>query len=79
MVSACRSGSGWLSTQGLRNLALDSLDSLRGLGVVRADFIDRLIREYLPQHPGYYGELVWILMMLSQWLQSKPHRRSILS
>jgi asparagine synthase (glutamine-hydrolysing) len=22
----------------------------------------------LPEHPGYYGEMVWILMMLEQWL-----------
>ena len=22
----------------------------------------------LPAHPGYYGEMVWILMMLEQWL-----------
>lgn len=64
---------------GLRNLALDSLDYLRGARVVRAKFLDKLLKEYLPQHPGYYGELVWILMMLSQWLQSKPYRRSISS
>ena len=23
----------------------------------------------LAEHPGYYGEMVWILMMLEQWLQ----------
>lgn len=51
----------------LRQLAMDSLDSLRNRGIVRTDFLDRLIKEYLPQHPGYYGELVWILMMLAQW------------
>jgi len=60
---------------GLRSLALDSLDSLRGRGIVRADFIDRLVKEYLPQHPGYYGELVWILMMLEQWLGRSAHLR----
>ncbi|MCK7493620.1 MAG: asparagine synthase C-terminal domain-containing protein [Comamonadaceae bacterium] len=26
----------------------------------------------LPAHPGYYGEMVWILMMLEQWLQGRP-------
>jgi len=52
----------------LRNLALDSLNSLRDKSIIRPDFIDRLTKEYLPQHPGYYGELVWILMMLAQWL-----------
>jgi asparagine synthase (glutamine-hydrolysing) len=59
----------------LRELALDSIDSLRGKGIVRADFLDRLIKEHLPQHPGYYGELVWILMMLAQWLK-RPARHS---
>ena len=59
---------------GLRELALDSMNSLRSRGVVRGDFIDRLIKDYLPQHPGYYGELVWILMMLAQWLGQSPGR-----
>jgi len=63
---------------GLRGLALDSLDSLRGRGIVRSDFIDRLTREYLPQHPGYYGEMVWILMMLAQWMvAAKSHPLSL--
>lgn len=52
---------------GLRQLALDSLDLLRSRGIIRADFLDRLIKELLPQHPGYYGEMVWILMMMGQW------------
>ncbi|MDR1996235.1 asparagine synthase C-terminal domain-containing protein [Azonexus sp.] len=56
----------------LRRLAVDSLDTLRECRIVRADFLDRLLKEYLPQYPGYYGELVWILMILSQWLQARP-------
>jgi len=56
----------------LRKLAVESLDHLRGCRVIRADFLDRLLKDYLPQHPGYYGELVWILMILSQWLQARP-------
>lgn len=56
---------------GLRKLAVDSLDYLRSERIVRTDFLDRLLKEHLPQHPGYYGELVWILMMMSQWLQAR--------
>lgn len=52
---------------GLRSLAHDSLHALARRGVVRASFVNRLIRELLPTHPGYYGEMVWILMMLEQW------------
>jgi asparagine synthase (glutamine-hydrolysing) len=56
---------------GLKKLAVDSLYSLRQRGIVRADFIETLVKERLPEHPGYYGEMVWILMMLEQWLQAK--------
>ncbi len=54
---------------GLKQLAVDSLRSFAGRGVVRPEFIDTLLRTHLPAHPGYYGEMVWIIMMLEQWLQ----------
>jgi asparagine synthase (glutamine-hydrolysing) len=65
----------WLTKhRHLRELAFDSLQSLRQRGIVRGDFIQRLTDEYLPQHPGYYGELVWILMTLELWLSgARPH------
>ena len=53
---------------GLRALATDSLRSLGTRGFVRESFIDQLLRQLLPSHPGYYGEMVWILTMLEQWL-----------
>ncbi len=56
---------------GLKKLAVESLESLSQRGIVRADFIETLVKERLPEHPGYYGEMVWILMMLEQWLQAK--------
>ena len=56
---------------GLKRLAEDSLHSLGRRGIVRADFIDTLLTKLLPEHPGYYGEMVWILTMLEQWLQAK--------
>jgi asparagine synthase (glutamine-hydrolysing) len=55
----------------LKKLAVDSLYSLSQRGIVRADFIETLVKQRLPEHPGYYGEMVWILMMLEQWLQAK--------
>ncbi|HEX2010714.1 MAG TPA: asparagine synthase C-terminal domain-containing protein, partial [Roseateles sp.] len=61
----------WLTrTPALMELARASLDSLRGRGLVRADFLQALLQQHLPAHPGYYGEMVWILMMLEQWLQA---------
>lgn len=53
----------------LRALASDSLGSLSTRGIVRPEFIRTLLDHRLAEHPGYYGEMVWILMMLEQWLQ----------
>ncbi len=55
----------------LRELATDSLRSLGGRGIVQRRFIDDLLQTHLPAHPGYYGEMVWILMMLEQWLRAR--------
>jgi len=62
----------WLTRHdGLRQLAEDSLGSLGTRGIVRPDFVRRLLPELVPQHPGYYGEMVWILTMLEQWLRMR--------
>ena len=53
----------------LKALAVDSLRSLGSRGLIRSEFIRELIEQRLPEHPGYYGEMVWILMMLEQWLR----------
>jgi asparagine synthase (glutamine-hydrolysing) len=54
---------------GLREFATDSLQSLATRGIVRREFVQSLLGEHLPAHPGYHGEMVWILMMLEQWLR----------
>lgn len=55
----------------LRQIAQDSLRTLGERGIVRPEFIEELLTLRLPEHPGYYGEQVWILMMLEQWLRAK--------
>lgn len=55
----------------LHRLAHDSVQSLVSRGIVNAPFARSLFTEWLPQVPGYYGEMVWILMMLEQWLRAK--------
>lgn len=62
----------WANTHpALKKLATDSLHSLAGRGVVRPHFIQTLLSQRLPEQPGYYGEMVWILMTLEQWLAAK--------
>jgi len=53
----------------LKALARDSVRGLGERGIVRREFTDRLVDDLLPQHPSYYGEMVWILMMLEQWFR----------
>ncbi|WIT11337.1 asparagine synthase C-terminal domain-containing protein [Paucibacter sediminis] len=53
----------------LQKLARRSLEALVQRGLVRGDYVHTLLDEQLPAYPGYYGEMVWILMMLEQWLE----------
>jgi asparagine synthase (glutamine-hydrolysing) len=55
----------------LNALAKDALGSLAERGIVRPDFIGQLLQHHLAAHPGYYGEMVWILTMLELWLRSQ--------
>ncbi|MDD3355252.1 asparagine synthase-related protein [Zoogloea sp.] len=54
----------------LGKLATDSLESFGSRGVIPPAFLKELHTKWLPEHPGYYGEMVWIVMMLEQWLQA---------
>jgi len=53
----------------LKKIANDSLNDLRKRNIIRTEFIDELQGELVAAHPGYYGTLIWILMMLEQWFQ----------
>lgn len=61
----------WLTRDAaLKALATDTLHRLSARNIVRPGFVDGLLSRLLPAHPGYYGEMVWILMMMEQWLES---------
>jgi asparagine synthase (glutamine-hydrolysing) len=53
----------------LRSLAEESVRGLIDRKILRQDFVDALFGRYLHDHPGYYGEMIWISMMLEQWLR----------
>lgn len=53
----------------LKALASDSVRGFATRGVMRPEFAKTLLEDYLPAHPAYYGEMVWIVMMLEQWLR----------
>ncbi len=55
--------------EALNRLAAESLRSVAARGIVRPEFVESLLTRRLKEHAGYYGEMVWILMMLEQWLR----------
>ena len=62
----------WLMKEGdLRDFAAESIEHLKGRGIVRRAFLRSLLSVRIAEHPGYYGEMVWILMMLSSWLRTR--------
>jgi asparagine synthase (glutamine-hydrolysing) len=62
----------WLIThKPLFDLANASIESLRPRGIVRPQFVRQLLDAKLREHPGYYGVMVWVLMMLGLWLDSR--------
>ena len=63
-----------LKDRALRELALDSLHDLGLRRYIRSSFITELVETHLPAHPSYYGEMLWVLMMLEQWLHAHEQR-----
>jgi asparagine synthase (glutamine-hydrolysing) len=60
----------WLQThKPLQQLVGDSLQELKGRGIVQPQLVDELLAELVQSHAGYYGTLAWVLMMLEQWFR----------
>ena len=61
----------WLAGHaGLRELATASLGRLRERGLFNGAFLDALLDMQRDVHAAYYGELVWVLMVLELWLEA---------
>jgi asparagine synthase (glutamine-hydrolysing) len=55
----------------LRELTGDSLAALRGRGILRPTYLDWVLRQHRETHTSYYGVMLWVLVMLEQWLQAR--------
>ena len=59
----------WLTRHdALRQLARNSVMGLVDRRILRCEFVEQLFNKQLQEHPGYYGEMIWISMMFEQWL-----------
>ncbi len=59
----------WMRThKPLQEMAYDALTDMKQRNVFQPAFIDNAIKLHRQGHAAYYGELVWILMVLEFWL-----------
>lgn len=64
----------WLAEfEPLRDMARSSLSGLRRRGILRADYLDWLEAKHRNEHASYYGVMLWVLMVLEEWLASHGH------
>lgn len=60
----------WMKEQpALQALTAQSLDKLKARNIIKAEFIDEALKIYQSGHSGYYGELIWIMLILELWLE----------
>ena len=52
----------------LQEMSQTALKSLKHRGIFNQEFIEGAMNRH-KEHANYYGELVWIMMMLEFWLQ----------
>lgn len=61
----------WLAEhKGLQQIAAKQLSSLKQRDIFRSDFIDNAVAQQQTAHAAYYGELIWVMIMLEFWLSS---------
>lgn len=62
----------WMAEDpGLQALAADNLARMRRRGYVRPEFVDEILTLHREHHAGYYGEFIWVLIMLELWLTAQ--------
>jgi len=65
-------GNWLLRHENLNALADDALRSLARRGVIREQFVRKLRDELRSGHAGYFGTMVWVMMIFELWLRESP-------
>jgi asparagine synthase (glutamine-hydrolysing) len=61
----------WLNDNAdLHGLAVESLERFKQRGYLNPPYIDELWARHRAGHGSYYGTMIWICMMLEQWLEA---------
>jgi asparagine synthase (glutamine-hydrolysing) len=57
----------------LREITMDALTGLRKRRILRDGFLVDVQRQHMEDHAGFYGNMIWVLMMLELWLDAHGH------
>ena len=55
----------------LQTMAYDNLSDFKKRGYINPAYIDNLIKAHSGDHASYYGVMVWVVMILEEWLNAK--------
>lgn len=59
----------WLATSPeLMKIADECFTGMRQREIFRADYLDDLLRRHRTEHAGYYGTMIWQIVVLEKWL-----------
>ncbi len=57
----------------LGDLVGDSLSDFKQRGWIQPAYLDHMLAMQRGPHASYYGVMIWVTMMLEQWLQANEH------
>lgn len=59
--------------QPLGEMVNDTLSDFKRRGWIKPTYLDHMLAMQRGHHASYYGVMVWVVMMLEQWLQANEH------
>lgn len=63
----------WFSkSEPLRLHAIEMMDSFAERNIVKRKYIDGVRDATIGTHPGYFGEMIWLIVILESWLAARP-------
>jgi asparagine synthase (glutamine-hydrolysing) len=57
----------------LGDLVSDSLSDFKRRGWIQPAYLDHMMKMQRGPHASYYGVMIWVVMMLEQWMQTNEH------
>jgi asparagine synthase (glutamine-hydrolysing) len=53
----------------LRALVDETLNKFQERGYLRPEYVQNIRQQHVQEHPTYFGKMIWVMLMLEQWLE----------